>query len=128
MISSEDIFCTFKQIHTNIPLPPHSAQTVLTLFSVFSNALERIPDPYTASIIGIHCKNMHAGHFQTSAIIKSAAADELAQGHFMCMRVQVVMGCDPSLACCKGHVLYQGEFLSLWHICVISIDSFLPSA
>lgn len=59
---------------------------------------------------------MYAGHFQTSAITKGAAADELAHGHLLCVCIQVVVDCDPSLAGCKGRILSQGESLSIQHL------------
>lgn len=128
MISHEDVLCIFEQVHTNITIPTLSVQTVLILGSLLDNALERILYPYTASVVGIHCKNMYAGHFQTSAIIKGAAADELTHGHLLCVCIQVVVDCDPSLAGCKGRILSQGESLSIQHLCAIWRDSLLPSA
>lgn len=41
------------------------------------------------------------------AIIKDAALDQFAHGHFMRVSIQVVTGYDPSLDGCKGHILSQ---------------------
>lgn len=85
MVSSEGVLCIFKQIHTNITIPPLSVQTVLTLCSLFDNALERILNLFTASIVGIHFKNVYEGRCQTSAIRERVSKQMSAHVVILCV-------------------------------------------